>query len=484
MNRSWLPLLTLVSLSALAQGISPEEENYKPPVLAHPIPSLSEKRDSQKAVPSLSLEKSISYAIQAATDVIKSRGELEVTAQQLIQGYAQFLPNLLGTAGVGRVEGRQFLTTGPPTLVDSTVRTANWNLQTTLNIFNGVADLASFKSSLNRKEAAELTLKRVKQQIALDVSQTYLQVILDQQLVKIAEKNLASSQARESLLREQTRVGVRNLADLFRQQAQTSSDEAFLVNAQAKVRTDQISLLRKLRIDTNENYSLVEPKLEQEASGNKYDNEDKLIKTALDGRSDLTASEDITRATRWDLTSARSGYFPKLDFAASIGSIAGVFTRDVVNGTDDLAAYTGTTPTIESQLKNELQYTYGLKLTWNIFDRWTTRVGTERARVNLTNASLDLEDRKYQVIGEIRQAFGDYRAVLQQLESTKKGLLAAIKAYEVVKGRYQVGSASFVDLTLAQATLVQAEAARAQAIIGFALQKLALETAMGTVAVE
>jgi outer membrane protein len=111
-------------------------------------------------------------------------------------------------------------------------------------------------------------------------------------------------------------------------------------------------------------------------------------------------------------------------------------------------------------------------------------VSTERARVNATNAHVDADDFQRQVIAEIRQAWGDYRTVLQQLESSKKGLQAAQKAYEVVEGRYQVGSASFVDLTTAQAALVQAEASRAQALIAFALQTRTMETTLGTSVVE
>ena len=66
----------------------------------------------------------------------------------------------------------------------------------------------------------------------------------------------------------------------------------------------------------------------------------------------------------------------------------------------------------------------------------------------------------------------------------KKDFRPSQKAYEVVQGRYQVGSASFVDLTTSQAALVQAEAARAQAVIAFALQTRTVETTLGTVTVE
>ena len=61
----------------------------------------------------------------------------------------------------------------------------------------------------------------------------------------------------------------------------------------------------------------------------------------------------------------------------------------------------------------------------------------------------------------MRQSFGDYQTALDQLKSSKKGLEAAQKAYEVMNGRYGVGAASFLDLVTTQTVLVQAESTRA-----------------------
>jgi len=61
----------------------------------------------------------------------------------------------------------------------------------------------------------------------------------------------------------------------------------------------------------------------------------------------------------------------------------------------------------------------------------------------------------------VRQSFGDYQTALDQLKSSKKGLEAAQKAYEVMNGRYGVGAASFLDLVTTQTVLVQAESTRA-----------------------
>src|SRR4051812_46724541 len=77
--------------------------------LNHPIPPISEKKD-EKEIGQLSLEKSIRFAVQATTGVLKAQGESEVSAQQLLQGYFQFLPNLQATGTYNRARGQTYLT--------------------------------------------------------------------------------------------------------------------------------------------------------------------------------------------------------------------------------------------------------------------------------------------------------------------------------------------------------------------------------------
>lgn len=471
-------LIVLAAPNAFAQ--TREQELFKPdhkPVLSHPIPSLREARPGQPPPVKLTLEESVTRALNEATSVQRAKGDVEITGDQLLQGYAQFLPNLMASGNSDTTKGTTYLTMAAPTMIETRNHGVGYQISATINLFNGFSDLAGWRASIERKHAADLTLKRARQQIALDVTQSFLQVILDQQIVNIAEKNLLSSQARESLLSEQARVGVRNLADLFRQQAQTSSDESFLVTAQAKERTDELNLLRKLRLETDRNYVLVSPTLNEEPKASPFSDENKLVETALANRADLAASEEIARAAHWDVTSSRSLYLPKLDFGATMSSAGRILDHQLVNGGDVVPA---SQRDLDDQLAHQVATTVGFRLTWTIFDRWVTSVNVQKAKVNARNTRLESEDRRLQVIAEIRQAYGEYRAVEQQLESTKKGLLAAQKAFEVMQGRYQVGSSSFVDLTTAQAVLVQAEANRAQALIAFQLQTRAMRTALGT----
>ncbi len=429
----------------------------------------------------LTLEGSVRMAIQGATTVLKAENTANDYATRLLQAYGQFLPNLVGSGSYNTMNGTTYLTTGAPTLVTGTSQNASFALAADLNLFNGLSDISQLKSSLLRKEASDLTVTRAKQQISLDITQSFLQVVLDKKLVAIAQKNLQASQERERLLQEQTEVGARNLADLFRQQAQTSLDESYLLSAQNKGRNDQITLLRKLRVDLASRYHFVEPSLVEEGMAPESLNEDVLVSEGLEKRLDFKASRQTADAGEWDVHSAFSGYLPKIDLVAGMISVGHYLDNQTANGVNVVP---GSQTAILPQLGPQIQYTIGLNLTWNLFDRFLTAENVTHARVISDNAKIDAEDRKLQVQGEVRKAYGDYLTSLQQLQSSKKGLEAAQKAYEVMDGRYGVGSASFLDLITAQSTLVEAQSERAQSLINFQLQDKSLEYAVGTLKVD
>ena len=179
--------------------------------LNHPIPPITGNDPSGSAPVPLTLDESIKIAIDQATTTLKAQNDVRFSGERLLQGYAQFLPNLVTAASYNYSSGRDYLTQAAPVTVQTKNYGPSFSVSTTLNLFNGLADINALKSAMQKKESSELSLKRAKQLIALDIAQSYLQVILDQNVVEIARKNLFSSQARQRLLQAQTSVGIRNL---------------------------------------------------------------------------------------------------------------------------------------------------------------------------------------------------------------------------------------------------------------------------------
>ena len=427
---------------------------------------------------SLSLEECIHIAIENATTVLKAQNAVTVSGAEVLRRYAQFLPDLQASANYDYSRGRTLLTLPSPTTVSTRNFGPSYQLSSSINIFNGYSDYATMKAAIARKSANELSLSRAREQIAVDITQAFLQVNLDAELVTIARENVRVSLERQNLLTEQTRVGIKDLSDLYRQEAQTSSDEAALISIENKLRDDTIQLVRRLRLNTAQNYAFQKKTSDDKGSSLETLSEEALIAEALQQRTDFQASQKTLNAATWSISSAQSSYYPKINFNANLAGLGRNVTKQFVNGVD-------LTPNQQTNLwvqsRENILWDAGISLTWAIFDRQVTRYAVAQAAADKANALIDLEDEKLQVISDVRQAVGDLSAAKRRLEATEKGIQAAEKAYETVFGRYQVGAASFLDLISAQSVLVDSRSAKAQAQMDTLLQSRVLAHAVGII---
>lgn len=424
----------------------------------------------------LTLDDCIKTGITNATVILKQQNNVSLTGAQLLQTYGQFLPDLNAGLGFGYNHGTNFVYLTNPTYVSSKNFGLNYQVSTTLNLFNGLADYASLKAATLNKQSAELTLERAKQLVAYDVAQAYLQVTLDKQVVDYATQNLDYSTEREKQIDDLVRVGRRAGADLLQQQAQTSQDKLFLINAQTKWQNDQVALLKKLRMDVNGKYVFAEAQADSMPLGEDYLNESQLLQTAINQRADIKALDYNRLAADWYIKKARSGYLPKLNFGYAVYGLSRHLNTLSVNGVDE---YPASQRSIGTQLGNQVYGSLGLNLSWTLFDKLNTKYAITASKLYASNLSIDQEDLKIQVASDLKQAFNEYKAALQQLETTRTGLDAATLSYETQDGKYLAGAANFIDLVNAQSTLLLARQNRAQALINLSLQKKVIDLYLG-----
>jgi outer membrane protein len=333
------------------------------------------------------------------------------------------------------------------------------------------------KAALLNKEGAEFSLTRAQQQIKFDITQVYLQVVLDKEIVDFAQLNYETSQKRENQLNELVAVGRRPKSDLYQQQAQTSLDQQFLTNSINKLNIDKILLLQRLRLDPDKKYEFDSVAIDETPLGPEFVNEQALIDMARGQRADLKSSQRAQEAALWYVKRNKSGYLPRISATAGAYGVAAQFTKLYIGGNNSLPA---DQRSFGSQLGDQVYGIMSLNVGWNIFDKYVTKSNVASARINAVNARIDYENVNLQIVAEIRQALGNYSTALQQTETSQKGLIAATQAFETISGRYSVGSANFIELANAQNNLLLAKQNRAQAGISLFLQKKVIDFYLGT----
>lgn len=434
----------------------------------------------------LSLPECISIAFGNASSIKKAENARHLSGVDLLRNYGNFLPKLTSSANwtPTSVSRSYTVSSDDPSLGAYKTRTesstVDLSLAASLNLFNGLSDYAALQSALDRKKASGFSLQRAKEAVAYDVTQSYYQVLLDRELLGIAQENLKSASDLLTLTKRQFNIGFKSVTDLYQQQADVSKSNLELIRAKNRLRRSKLELLRRLRIDPETEITLEAIETSTIANLSPDINPETLKTTALTRRADLEAEALQTDATRWDVKNSAGTRLPKLDLVFTTSTSAIDSYTMIVQG----VRYDYPYPTVEKQLDNGIDYALSLNLSWTIFDGFQTRYAVQSAKVARINRQLDYEDLKKNIEIDLQQITGDYRAAFDQIESARTSLQAAESAYAGLKRKYELGASGFVELSASRAALFNARSSVTQAFYNLALQKALLDFAAGTTSIE
>lgn len=437
----------------------------------------------------LSLRECISIALGNASSVKKAANAQKLEGIDLLRSYGSFLPRVTSAASwVPASVNRSYSATSPlyggtPGSAYRTrteTSTLDFTLTTSLNLFNGLSDYAALQKALYLKRASDFTLLRAREAVAYDVTQWYYQVQLNKELLGIAQENLTSARDLLTLTDRQFNIGLKSITDLYQQQAEVSTNELSVINAENQLRRSKLELLRRLRIDPETEFTLEAVDTDAIARLPQEPDIQALVTSGLKNRADLQATTLESDAAEREVRRVAGGRLPKLDLALSMSTDAIDSYKFNFNGNSYAYAY----PSVGRQLDNGMDYTVSLNLSWTIFDGFLTRYSVETAKAARMNKQLDEKDLKDNIIIDLKQAAGDYRAAFTRINSASKSLKAATSAYDGVRRKYELGASGFVELSTARAALYNARSSVTQAIYNLALQKALLDFTSGNTIVE
>lgn len=359
----------------------------------------------------------------------------------LASARSNFLPDLNFSVSGSRDYGRNFVF-DEGRVVDQTTHYLSSSFSASINLFNGFRDIHTVTQAHAQVAASERNEARQRETVLFNVASTFLSLIEAQEQVRIQEENLAAQRALLAQIEAFVQVGSRPVADLYQQQAQVAAAELELINARRNQQLQTANLIQLLQLDPFGTYEFVLPELDTLALSAPSYEVQTLLQAAFERRADLQALEAQLRAADYGVRIAQSTYWPTIALRLSYGS-----------------SYTDLAPlSFDEQFFNRNRRgSIGLSLTFPIFDRFTTRHNIQQARVELENVRLQLQQLRQEIATQVRQAFLDYKAAWQQYQTAQLQLQAARLALEAYQERYNVGSATWVELSQARATFVRAE---------------------------
>ena len=423
----------------------------------------------------ITLEEAIEIALEENIEVRMSKSNINRAESEYRQRRADFLPNLNANIGGSRQIGQQFEQVSG-TFDDFTTNNLNASISTNVTIFNGFRNINQLRSAGAGLESAEERYQRMRESIIFDAAALFLDVLLAQELLEIERENLEASRQQFEQVEAQVEVGMRPVVDQYSQESVVANNELAVIRSENSLNLSKLRLSRLLQLDPLSEYDFVAPGIsEEDIVVQEYDLRE-MIDIALANRRDYRASELDLQQARHALSISRGARMPEVSLSASISSAYRDQQRDPITGE--------TMPFSDQLFDVNINRGFGFNVSIPIFNRLQTSNQIQQRKIDFRDAELQLEDMRLEVFLELQQAYNDYTGYAKELDATEKALIAAERAYETEQERYNVGSATLIELTNANNEYVRASSNRVQVMYQFAFQEKVLDYFLGQISEE
>lgn len=376
----------------------------------------------------------------------------------------------------GGINNGNYLNPNKAEVVNATVDRMSASLTVQMPIFNGLSGINTLNQANNQLDAQYAQVIRATQDAINTITIQFLQVLLDQELLKIAQENLQLQTKQLEQVNAQVELGSRSPVDGYNQQALTSNAELQVVQAELALTNDRTTLFQTLLIDPTENIVVDEPSWDVNSIAIDTQTFDQLMDLARAHRSDLKQAVSTEKASLYGMRATFGNFLPSLNAQYTFGS-----AYNQVRGTPRDTSYRDFAN--QFRLDNRAQ-SIGLSLNIPIFTGFRNRYTYVQSKVAYQNNKLLTQNREIIVKGDVVRAYENFNSIKKGYTVSLTGLEASQMAYNLEKERYDLGVTSFVDMATANRTFVQAQTTMAQAKYRFLFQKIVLDYAVGTLKFE
>lgn len=310
----------------------------------------------------------------------------------------------------------------------------NLSLSSGVTIYNGGLISNDIKQKNLLIESANLSILESQNDITLQITQAYLNILLAKENVVYVEDLLNTSSAQVEQGRKQFEAGSIARNAYIELQAQQATDKYNVVTARNSVRQNKLVLKQILQIPTPDTFDIVNP--DTVISTAAVASLEQVEAAALSNRPEVKNGQLGIEIARYDLLKAKAGYLPIL---SASGSLSSGYSN---NNTSDYF----------KQVDNNFFQQAGLTLSIPIFTRRVVKTNVENAKIGIEQSKLDLKNIQTVLAQAIEQAYINVQNAQGQYDAAVEGLRASQESFRVAGEQLKVGVANIVDY-LQQKTL-------------------------------
>lgn len=342
------------------------------------------------------------------------------------------------------------------------------NLSATQTIFN-FSQFENLAGARDAAKEADATFSAAEQSLILRVSSAYFAVLQDEDNLRYNDASKAAYAKQLDQVRQQYKVGLKTITDVYTAKASYDSSVASYIQAQTQLADDK----ENLRVITGQTYPsfatlserfpLITP---QPASMESW------VDTAQKQNWSIKASQYADEVALANVKQQFGGHLPTLN-------AEGIYNVDYTRNTG--AANTLFYPPGAAQIHNR---TFELNLAVPIFEGGEVVAQTHKAQYQYQVASQQLEQTMRNTINTTRQSYLGVISGISKIRADQQAIKSSQSSLEGMEASYRVGTETLVDVLNQQQKVFQAQTQYATDRYAYVNSLLTLKQAAGTLSPE
>lgn len=401
----------------------------------------------------------IETALKNNFNIILARNSSAIDSLNVSPGFAGMLPQL--NLVVENNNGIRNLTqTRSDGVVNSlsNARNNSFNYGVILDwtIFDGFQMFARYKQL---EEIQKLGKAELQQAIFNNISNvllTYYDIVNKQQQLKVLDSTMVISQQRLDLSHNRYTIGKASKLEELNARVDLNTDQAQLLLQSKELKNSKVALNELLALDAATDFRVINeipvdqdlflPDLESNLLVN---NPELLVQVVNKQIAELELKR--VKSGRYPIIAATTGY----NFNTSENSL-GFTTNSSSNG-----------------------FSYGFRVSMNIFDGWNQNRSEKIAKMDVTNNEIMVDQKRNSLMAELTREYENYQTNLNLVELERKNELIAKDNLEITLEKYRIGSISTIEFRTAQLNYFNAQWRYSNALFQAKLSEISLKALSG-----
>jgi outer membrane protein len=384
------------------------------------------------------------------------RKTMELTGKSLETSYEQSkqqrLPSLSASVGQNLSNNENGWSTS-----------GNVGVGSSVTIYQGGNINNTIEQNRLNVERNEVQLQRYDNQLTLQILQSFLTILGNQELMSYQQEVLNTSRAQLKQGQARHRLGTILESDLLLLEAQYYSDSNNVADTRINIDNNLLDLKVLLSMNPSDDLEIVAPNTDNlEVLKETLPTEEEAVSLAMETMPDLRMSDYDIRLAEKSVDLARGNYFPSISANANVGM--GILSYD----SDGNSKWYGT-PT-ES---------VGVSMSIPIYSRGQTKANVKKSRIALEQARLDYEQSTLAVRQAAVQAYRNVVSAYNAYQVSQVKENAYSKSFNAYNMQYQYGNITTVELLQQQNNYLNALNSYIQNKYSLLMKRKILDVYMG-----